>query len=83
MIQPITLLTAGIFFAILYLRFRGRPKDGPRRTRQQQFKTAKILFAALLAWMAIRYSLQHTLAKMDGTDQAPSFMERVVSIVSK
>jgi hypothetical protein len=87
MIQPITLVTAGIFFAVLYLRYRSRPpsqsKDGPRRTRKQQLKTAKILFAALLAWLAIHYSLQHTIAKMDGADHDPSVMERLVSLLSK
>ncbi len=83
MIQAITLLTAGIFFVVLYLRFRSRPKDGPRRTRQQQFKTAKVLAAALLAWMAIHYGLQHTIAKMDGTDEEPTLVERVVTYLSK
>lgn len=83
MIQPITLVTSGLFFVVLYLRYRSQPKDGPRRSRQQKLKTAKILFAALLAWMAIHYSLQHTLLKMDGTDQDPSLMERMVSFLSK
>jgi hypothetical protein len=83
MIQPITLLTAGLFFAVLYLRFKSRPKDGPRRSRQQKLKLAKVLFAALLAWMAIHYSLQHTIAKMDGADQEPSLLERAVSFLSK
>jgi len=83
MIQPITLLTAGLFFVVLYVRFKSRPKDGPRRTRQQQLKTAKLLFAALVAWLAIQYSLRHTLAKMDGTDQEPSLVERAVSFLSK
>ena len=83
MIQPITLLTAGIFFAVLYARYRSRPKDAPVRTRQQQLKTAKVLAAALLAWMAIHYGLQHTIAKMDGTDQEPTLMERVVTYLSK
>jgi len=83
MIQPITLLTAGIFFVVLFFRYKSRQKDAPRRTKQQKLKTAKVLFAALLAWMAIRYSLQHTMAKMDGADQQPSLMERVVSFLSK
>jgi hypothetical protein len=83
MIQPITLLTAGIFFAVLYMRYKSRPKDAPRRTKKQQWKTAKILFAAILAWLTIHYSLQHTIAKMDGADQEPSFMERVVAFFSK
>jgi hypothetical protein len=83
MIQPITLVTAGIFFAVLYLRYRSQPKNGPRRSRQQKLKTAKVLLAAILAWMTINYSLRHTLGKMDGTDQDPSFIERVVAFLSK
>jgi hypothetical protein len=83
MIQPITLITAGIFFVVLYLRYKSWPKNGPPRTRKQQLKTAKFLFAAILAWLAIHYSLQHTIAKMDGADQEPSFVERAVALFSK
>jgi len=79
----ITLLTAGMFFLVLRLRYQGRPKNAPRRSKQQQLKTVKVLLAALLVWMAVSYSLRHTLGKMDGTDQEPSFMERVVSFLSK
>ena len=81
--QPITLLMMGICFALLYVRFRNRPKDAPRRTRKQHLKTAKILFGALIAWLAIHYSLQHTLAKMDGGDTEPSTMERLVGFFNK
>lgn len=81
--QPITVLMMGLFFAVLYLRYRGRQRNAARSNRQQQLKTVKILLAALAAWMAVHYSLQHTLAKMDGTDQEPSFLERVVSFWSK
>jgi hypothetical protein len=83
MIQPITVITAGIFFVVLYLRYKSRPKDAPRRTRRQQLKTAKLLFAAILGWLAIHYSLQHTMAKMDGADQEPSLIERAVAFLSK
>ena len=81
--QPITLVTAAIFFVVLFLRYRSRPRNGASRTNGQKLKTAKILLAALVAWMAIHYSLQHTLAKMDGSDPEPSFMERIVSFLSK
>jgi hypothetical protein len=81
--QPITLITAGIFFVVLFVRYRSRPQNGPPRTNRQKLKTAKLLLAALAAWMAIHYSLQHTLAKMDGSDTEPSVMERIVSLVSK
>ena len=83
MIQPITLLGAGLCFLVLYLRYQSQPKDRPRRTVQQKLKTAKILGAALLAWMTVHYSLQHMIGKMDGTDHEPSFMERVVTYLSK
>jgi uncharacterized membrane-anchored protein len=81
MIQPITLLTAGMFFLVLWLRYRNRPKNAPRPTKQQQLKTVKVLLAALVVWMAVSYSLRHTLGKMDGNDQEPSLMERVVSFL--
>jgi len=80
--QPITLITAGIFFVVLYLRYQNRPKDGPPRTKQQKGKLAKVLLAAIVAWMAVSYSLQHTMGQIDGTDHEPSFMERVVSFLS-
>ena len=66
--QPITILTVGLFFAVLYLRYRGRQRNAARGTRPQQLKTVKIGPAALVAWMAVHYSLEHTLAKMNATD---------------
>jgi hypothetical protein len=84
MIQPVTLLGAGLCLGVLFLRYRSRPKDGPRRTPKQKLKTLKILFAALLAWLALSYTLQHMIARIDGAAaQEPSLMERVVSYLSK
>jgi len=83
MIQPITIVTAGLFFVVLFLRYRSRPENGSPRSRQQRLKTAKVLLAALLAWMTVSYSLQHTLGKMVGADPEPSLMERVVAFLSK
>ena len=83
MIQPITLLGAGLCLGVLFLRYRSQPKDRPRRTPKQKIKTAKIVFAALLAWMALSYTLQHMIASIDGADHEPSLMERVVSYLSK
>ncbi len=79
MLQPITLLTAVLFFAVLALRYRNRPKDAPARTNRQRLRMAKFLIGAIVAWLAIHYSLQHTLAKMDGADTEPSYLERAVS----
>lgn len=84
MIQPVTLLGAGLCLGVLFLRYRSQPKDGPRRTPKQKLKTLKILFAALLAWLALSYTLQHMIAGIDGAAaQEPSLMERVVSYLSK
>lgn len=83
MIHPFTFLCLGIFFAVLYFRYQSKPKDAPRSSRKQQLKVAKVLFAAFLAWMAINYSLQHTIAKIDGADYQPTLMERFVSFLSK
>ncbi|HTC35798.1 MAG TPA: hypothetical protein VK724_20650 [Bryobacteraceae bacterium] len=80
--QPITIITAGIFFVVLYLRFQSRPKDGPRRSKTQKSKMVKVLVAAIVVWLAVSYSMQHTIGKMDGTDHEPSFMERAVSFLS-
>jgi fumarate reductase subunit D len=81
--HPMTILMMGLFFAILYLRYRSRQRKTARTPRQQQLRMVKFLLAALVVWMAAHYSIQHTLAKMDGTDQEPSFLERAVSFWSK
>jgi len=71
-------LTMGISFALLYLRFKSRPQNAPRSTRKQQLKLAKLLFGALMAWVAIHYSLQHTIAQIDHADTPPSMLERAI-----
>ena len=81
MIQPVTLLGAGLCFAVLYLRYRSRPRNGPRRSPQQKLKAAKLLFAAVLAWLALGFTLKHMIGKMDGADQEPSLVERMVSFL--
>jgi hypothetical protein len=83
-IQPITLLGAGLCFGVLFLRYRTRPKNSVPRTSKQKLKTAKILIGALVAWMMVYYSLQHSIGNIDGAaPQDPSLMERVVSYLSK
>ena len=80
MVQPITLLGAGLCFTVLYLRYRSRPKDSPRRSAKQKLKTAKILLAALVAWMGLYYTLQHMIGNLDNAPaQEPSLLERVVT----
>jgi len=84
MIQPVTLLGAGLCLGVLLLWYRSQPKDRPRRSPQQKLKTAKILVAAFLAWMALYYTLQHMIGNLDGVAaQEPSLMERIVSYLSK
>lgn len=89
--QPITLLGVALCFLVLFLKYqaqRGGAQsaaqlgDQPRRTRSQKLKTAKILWAALLVWMAVGYALQRLNANIDGTAPPPSLMERVVTLFS-
>jgi hypothetical protein len=82
MIQPITLLGAGLCLGVLFLRYRTRPKDSPRRSPKQKLKTGKILLAALVAWMGLYYTLQHMIGNIDGAAPSePSLMERAVSFL--
>ena len=83
MIQPVTLLGAGLCFAVLFLRYRNQPKNRPRRTRQQKLKTAKVLLVAFLAWMTLIFTLHHMIDKIDGVDHEASLAERVVSSLSE
>lgn len=84
MIQPITLLGAGLCLGVLFLRYRSRPKDSPRRTPKQRLKTAKVMLAALVAWASAYYTLQHMMSNLDGSDRPEaSLMERAVSYLSK
>ncbi|MBZ5611089.1 MAG: hypothetical protein LAP38_22735 [Acidobacteriia bacterium] len=84
MIQPVTLLGAGLCLGVLFLRYRSQPKDRPRSSPKQKIKMAKLLFAALLAWMTISYTLQHMIGKLDGAAaHEPSLMERIVFYLAK
>jgi hypothetical protein len=78
-IQPITLLGAGLCLTVLFLRYRSRPKDSPRRSPKQKLKTAKVLLAGVVAWMGLYYTLQHMIGNLDQAPaQEPSLMERIV-----
>ncbi|HTA68000.1 MAG TPA: hypothetical protein VK776_06970 [Bryobacteraceae bacterium] len=81
--QPITLLGAGLCFAVIFLRYRSRPKDSPPRSTKQKVKTAKVLLAGAGAWMALYYTLRHMIGSLDGVVVEPSLMERFVSYLSK
>jgi hypothetical protein len=81
--QPITLLSAGLCLCVLFLRYRSRPKDSPRRSAKQKLKTARVLLAGLATLMALYFTLQHMVGNLDGAvPQEPSLMERIVSYLS-
>jgi len=78
-IQPITLLGAGLCFAVLFFRYRNRPPDQRPSSPRQRLKTAKALAGALIALMAIGYTMRSLGAKLDNAPpHDPSLLERVV-----
>lgn len=84
MIQPVTLLGAGLCLGVLFLRYRSQPKDGKSSSPKQRLKFAKVLLVALVAWMGIYYTLQHMIVNIDGAPaQEPSMLERVVRYLEK
>ena len=78
-----SLLSVGLVLALLYVKYKSQPKDPAKRNPKQILKTAKVIFAALIAWLMVSFALQHQIAKMDGTDQEPGMLERVVKYFSK
>jgi hypothetical protein len=83
MMQPVTLVGVVVFLGALVLRYRTRPANARRSTRQQKFKTAKVLLSALLALMAIGYALQRFGQNLDGTAPEPTLVERIVEALAK
>ncbi|HLG95739.1 MAG TPA: hypothetical protein VKX49_05460 [Bryobacteraceae bacterium] len=85
MIQPITVLTGSICLAVLWLRYRAQPKKEQRKVNlQQAIKTGKLLFAALVALMAITYAMRSLGERLDGAPaHEPSLVERAVLYLSK
>lgn len=83
--QLITIAGVLLYFGLLYLRYRSqqRNQSQPRRASVGKLKLAKILGAAILAWMSIGYALQHLNASLDGTSPEPSFMERAITFLTK
>ena len=84
LLQPVTILGLGLCFAVLYFRYRASAAKSQPRNTKQILKTAKLLFAALLAWMAISLELRrldHSL-----THSSPyelSMWDRIVQTLSK
>ena len=84
MIQPITLLGAGLVLGALVLKYKSQPQSARKSSSKQIRKTAKILVAAVLAWMTLGYTLQHMIGSIDGQrNQEESFMERTVHFIEK
>ena len=82
--QPITLLGALLCLFVLYLRYQASKGTAKKRNPKQVLRTAKVLGAALLALLALTYSLrrtEHSLTSKSAYE--PSFMERVVTYFSK
>jgi hypothetical protein len=70
--------------AVLFWRYRASANQPPQRTRKQKLKTAKLLFAALLAWLAISLELRrldHSLTH--STPYEMSMWDRFVEMLSR
>jgi len=80
-IQPITLITAGIALAVLYLRYKSQPANAQRTTTKQKLKLGKLLISALAALMAVGFAIQRLGHNIDGDNPEPSMMERVVQFL--
>jgi hypothetical protein len=83
--QPITILGAALCFLVLFLRYKASAAQQPeRRTTKQKLKTAKLLFAALMAWLLISLELRKLDHSLDhSTPYEMSMWDRFVEAVSK
>jgi hypothetical protein len=80
--QMITVLGAGLCLLVLFLKYKSRPRNLPPATPKQRLKSAKLLLGAILAWIALNFTLQHLIANIDGAGkQEPSMLERIVFAV--
>ncbi len=82
--QPVTILGAALCILVLFLRYRASAQQPQRWTREQKVKTIKLLFAALLAWLAISLELRrldHSLTH--STPYELSMWDRFVELLSK
>jgi hypothetical protein len=82
-IQPFTILGAVLCLWVLYAKYRNRPKDQPKSTIRQKTKLAKMLIGALLALMAITYSMRGLGDSLDGKPHEPTLGERVITYFAR
>ena len=87
--QPITLFGVLLCFGVLYWKYQIQRSQAisqtgtkPVRVRGQRMKTAKLLWGALLVWMAVSFALQRLNANIDGVAPPPSIWERLVNWLS-
>ncbi len=86
--QAITILGLALCLLVILLRsmaVAAKQQPQPRRTWGQKFKTAKLLIAALLAWLAISLHLRQLNHSIDHP-KAPYEMtlwDRIVETLSK
>jgi thiosulfate reductase cytochrome b subunit len=80
--QAITILGLALCLGVLFQRARKARKQAPSSI-SWRFKTAHLLFAALLAWLVITMQLQHLNRALSGEPQAPrSTWERLIQTLS-
>jgi hypothetical protein len=81
-VQPITILGLALVLGVLYFKAREARKKAPSTTKQR-FKTAHLLFGALIVWLVISLNLQRLNMSLSGEPQAPpTVWERVVRTIS-
>lgn len=74
----ITFLGLALFVAVLVFRMRAAAKRKPSSARAR-LKTAHLLIAATVAWLAISLQLAHLNRALSGEPRAPrSTWERVI-----
>ena len=80
--QAITILGLAVCLAVIYQRARKARQQPPSSVRRR-FKTAHLLYAALLAWLVISIQLKHLDRALSGEPLGPpSTWERMIQTLS-
>jgi hypothetical protein len=80
-VQPVTIVGLALCLGVLFLRSRSARKQ-PSSSPKQRFKTAHLLFGALIVWLVISFNLQHLDQSLSGEPQAQTTWEKVVRTIS-